>query len=58
VIEPELSRRVAAAMQAAGADLTISDRRELAKACERAETFEALPPKWRERILTIEQPRP
>lgn len=48
-------RRVADAMQKAGADLSASDRRALAAACERAETFDGLPVKWRERIVAMEK---
>ena len=54
VIEPAFSRRVAAAMHMAGADLSLSERGALAGACERAETFNALPAHWRLRILRIE----
>ena len=44
---PELSRLVARAMQAAGAELRPAERGQLARAAERAGTFERLPPKWK-----------
>jgi hypothetical protein len=55
MVDPALSRRVAAAMQKAASDLSLSDRAALAKAVERAETWARLPVKWRRRVAAIER---
>lgn len=58
MMEPAFSRRVATAMHVAGSDLSIRDRFALAAACERAETFENLAPKWQRRVEEIEKTAP
>ncbi len=54
MVDPALSRRVAAAMHKAASDLSAEDRRALALAVERAGQWSRLPVAWRERILAIE----
>lgn len=55
---PELSRRVATALQhaaEAGQALPIIERLALARAAEKAETWERLPRRWQEQVIEMEQ---
>lgn len=51
---PSLSRRSPAAMNRAGSLMSPDQRRALAKACERAETFTGLAKKWQKMIERYE----